>query len=308
MESTVGVKTIMMCSKDTLLTTRQHLFVAGHRDKAEFIEGNHIPLKTVRNKTLEVLKNFKLTNKSFMATIGRFWYLDQMAKQGGCDAQIVFTPQINGGPSSGGVFNFIGEDYFFGLMFEFLISNKERSLKYDLEVAMEPYLATSLKTQSLLNAPIDISNYGHGNTGETYNFVVQPSWLSLTEGGVNLFKKSELVEYNCLISTKETEKTLYNRSKVDYYSIKVDITGTDATITKLLETQARYKSNELKLTQRFDAQYNDVLTFQSGVLSRVEDPVLADDKRHLKVSYEGEIPKGKLLVSPDAHGITVSAE
>lgn len=308
MDSTVGVNHIVLCKRDTLLTTKYWLFVAGHRDNAELIESNYQPLKTIRNKTIDVLKNFKLSNKSFMATLGRMWYLDQMVKTGGCDAQIVLTPQIGGGESSGGVFNFTGEDSFFGLMFEYLISNKERSVKYDIEVAMEPYLATSLKSQSLINTPIDISNYGPGNTGEDYNSSPQPSWVSLKEAGIDLFKKSELVEYSCLISTKETEKSAYNRSKVHYYSFKVEVTGTDATISKLLEVQARAKSNSLVLTQRFNAQFNDVLTFNQGVLARNEDPVFSDDKRHLKVTYEAEIPLGKLIFDPNAHAFTVSAE
>lgn len=308
MESQTGIASILLCKKNTLLSTRLAQFAAGLRDKAEMNLRDHTPIKTIRNQSLTVLKNFNFKSKSFQATLGNFWKFTQFTKDGGCDAQISFTPQTVGQIASGGIMNFTNDEYM-GLMWSFMLSNKERSIEFTLEQAVEQYIFNALISQSLLNNRIDLTSQSYGgNAGCIPSDVIPPAWISCKEAGIDIFSKDELVDYQFMISTKETEKTAYNRSKVDYMNLQVVVTGTDATITKILATEGRVKTNSLIITQYFNSQYNDVIKFNQGVLARTSDPVLSDDKRHLKVTYEAEIPKNNVEVLSDGHTIEVFAE
>lgn len=298
MISKSGIKYIVTAERGGL-SSPVWSFRAGLRDNAELMINDFNPLKSVRNVNLTVMKNFKFSNKTFQATVRNFRVFDLYAKTGGCDAQLVAVPQSDD-PKSGGVFNFVG-DAFFGVMFKFLLSNKERSLNYDLECALDPWDANNLLNQSLINNPTN-------QTGISTADYIPPNLSSLTVNGLPVFAKDELLEWEFVIETKETEKTAYNRSKVDYYKLSLRAKGSDATITKIVTMMNTNNLSAVVLTTRYADSSYDTFTINSNVLAKREEVQIADNTRNLNVIWEAEIPLANVVVDGTFHNVTINAE
>jgi len=298
MISKTGIKNILLTERGGLASPVWE-FRAGLRDNAELTINDFNALKSIRNVHLPVMKNFKVSSKTFQATFRNFRVFDMFAKTGGCDGQIVAMPQSSA-PASGGAFQFDG-DNFLGVMFKFLMSNKERSLAFDLEMATDIWSANSILNQSLINTPtsqsgIDLSKY------------IPPNIYGFTHNGVALFSKDELLEWSFMIETKETEKTVYNRSKVDYYKLTLMMKGSDATITKIVNLLNTNSMAAIVLTSRYAESGLDTISINANVIAKKEEVMISDNTRNLNVTWEAEVPLDNVSVDGLFHTITINAE
>lgn len=299
MISKTGIKIIYLTERGKLLTAPVYEFFAGLRDKSEMVISDFNPLKTIRGVHLPVLKNFKISGKTYQATLENLAKFLYYVSNGGCEAQIVAQPQ-SAAASSGGVFNFNG-DNFLGTGFKFLINNKERSLAFDLEMATDIYEASNILTQSLLNSII-------GEAGVNRNLYYAPHFHSLSFNSVNVFNKDELIEWSFAMETKETEKTAYNRSKVDYLKLNISAKGTDATITKVITAINTNTLSSLIFRSKVAESIEDVFTINANVIAQKEEVTIGDDTRNMLVSWEAEVPIANVSVGGSYHTLTITAE
>ncbi len=304
--SRAGIRTFALATKGTLTTTPTNVVVGGLRKsgKLEILPLNE--LKTQLNQFIPNLTNFKFESTTFQAMLTTLSNLHNLVLNG-CDAQLITVPQTSGSLSSGGVFNFVGDNYP-GLGFEFVISKDERSAKIMLEVGVEDHQRDELLTQSLANTPLDLSAYGNGLSVKDCSKYVSPAFISAKYNSQDVFAKDELMDYKLTIKTKSTGKSAYNRDRNNYYSVIFEITGTDARISKLQSEYGLGRCLSLELKQRFDPDTNDVFEFEPGVLHKREETTIGDDDRFLKVIYEADIPVGDVtfgdLEGSDPHKIT----
>lgn len=302
-----GIRTFALATKGTLTTTPTNVVVGGLRNAGKLEVTPLNQLATQLNQFVPNLTNFKFESTTFQASLTVLQNLHNLIMNK-CDAQLITVPQTSGAASSGGIFNFVGDNYP-GLGYEFEISKAQRSAKVMLEVGVEGYQRDELFTQSLTNTALDLSAYGDGLYVKDPTLYVPPAFITAKYNTNDIFAKDELIDWKLVIKTKNTGKSAYNRDRNNYYTITFEITGTDARISKIQSAYSSGLANALEVTQRFDATHNDVFEFEAGVLHQRLDPVnIGDDDRNLKLVYEGDIPVGDItfgdLEGTDPHKIT----
>jgi len=302
MISKSGIKVIYLTERGKLFTAPVYELRAGLRDKAELIINDSFnAAKTVRGVHLPTMIDFKLSSKTFQAGFDNLKSMLYYVSAGGCEGQIIAHPQSSD-PKSGGVFNFAG-DNFLGSNFKFMLSNKERSLAFDLEMATDIDEGKDIISQSLTNAILEEAVSGIDKTK-----FIAPQFSALTFNSSNVFAKDELLEWSIAIDTKETEKTVYNRSKVDYVKLSITAKGSDATITNIVSKLNNNSLSQLVFTSKVSSSINDVITINPNAIAQQEDITIGDDSRNMAVKWEAEIPLGLISIDGTNHNLTINAE
>lgn len=283
-----GIRTIFLCTKGTLLTTPTNVVVAGYRGVCDLVYEDYNEIKTVLNQLLANMSNFKIETPSYQAKLEVLKNLHALITAD-ADAQLISVPQTAGSASSGGVFNFAGNNNP-GLGFEFLITPKERSVKLLLEMATHSDESLAIITQALTNVPRVLSSYGSGAYGVDAAKRPSPIWVSATMGGTSILNRDEIMDYKISIKTKDSGKNAYNKDQVNYYSLLFEITGSDATIGNVYNKLLVAKDSAVVVTQKYDASNNDVFTFNTGVLGRKDKVEIGDQKGSLTLTFEADIP------------------
>lgn len=299
----LGIRTIYLCDYNSLLTTPVNPLVMGYRGNCEMSIEDHQEIKTVLNQTLSNMMNFKVETPSFQATLSMLKTLLGFVSSN-CDAQLITVPQTVGSASSGGIFNFTGNNYP-GLEFEMTITPKERICKITLEFATHRDEGLTIITQALTNVPKDLSSLGTGKYGVSNVKRIPPVFVSALMNGTAICPRDEIKDYKLVIKSKDSGKMAYNRANVSYVSALFEITGADATVNNIYNKYLIAKESSLVLTQKYDSSNDDVFTFNAGVLGRKEKSIIGDDKGELTLTFEADIPLPDISITgTDPHAIT----
>lgn len=299
MISIAGIRHLAVCKKGTLTTTPTNVVISGLRNNGVLTIETFNDIKTVLNQSLRNMMNVNFESTTFQASLLTLKNLIECVKNGS-DAQLITVPESGSG--SANVFQFAGDNYP-GLEFEFTITPKERSCKIILEFANHEADILGLITAALTNTPVDFSAEGTGKYLISNSKYVAPAFVSAKHNTVSLLPKDELKDYKLTIKTKDSGKTAYNRARVNYLSVSAEITGYDATISKINTLISQGDLEAVELKQKFDLSNDDTFSFLQTVLGRKEKINIADDDRSVTLTYEADISIHDVAFSGDVAGV-----
>lgn len=287
MKAIHGIRTFFLCTKGTLLTIPANVIVGGHRGDCNLNWKPVDPTVTVLDHDLVNDILFNMTAPSYQANLAVLQAAHNLILNG-ADMQLITVPQTAGvgNESSGGVFNFNG-DNFPGFEYEFTLTPKERSIKIITEFSTPENEAQALIVGSLTNVPKNLSTYGNGSYALDNAKRIPPIFVSIFSNASALLSREELLDYKITIKTLDSGKSAYKRADVHYYSVLAEITTSNAVVSALNSIMNTPRYADLAITQRYDASNNDVFNFANYALQRKEEVEIADKKRALKLVFKG---------------------
>lgn len=288
----VGINQIALVDKGSLLTTPAGKVVLGLRTPSslEFTPFN--PIVDYRERELRNFINARIQAKTLQPNMDMLNNLLTviLPDQGG-DVELLAVPQSSG--VDGGCFQFNGDDNYMGVEFDWIMSAKERTLAFDLQVALEFEEMKALIDAADANTPatLGVTNYNILFAGQKHPYIVV---------GDATFTKDEIIDYNFSFKTAGAERSIYNRAVSDYIMITFDLTVRAATVANIVTVLARDLSPALVVREDNNVAGTlfDRFSMAAGVLSLTADPIyIGDDKRFLRLSYKGKVPRGNATIS-----------
>lgn len=284
-----GIKRMIITASGQMgETSPTGLITTGTRKPGVFTISPLDTLKDHRNRDLRNLMNFKAEMSSYQ---GRMRFLDMLIGYlgTGYDAQVACVDQSADG--DGGVFNFLAMQA--GLDFGMEYNAKERFLNLVLETAMEYELAQVLigaSDNSALEPAITSDPISGGNEyGLNFSLYAHP-WYGAIESpsATEIFSKKEIVDRKFSVKTKGY-KNAYNESTQPYLSVFLELTGADATITKMSALLAKDMGASIVVKEFITATMYEKYTIAANLLTHREEFELGDEKRQAKITFEGDL-------------------
>jgi hypothetical protein len=288
----VGINQIAIVDKGTLLTTPAGIIALGLRTPSSLEFAPFNPITDYRDRDLRNMINARIQAKTLQPTLAMlnnlFTYI--LPDRGG-DVELLAVPQSSG--VDGGCFQFNGNDNYMGVEFDWIMNAKERTLAFDLQVALEfeemKALIDAADSNTLVT--LGLSNYGIDFTKQKHPYIVL---------GDATFTKDELIDYNFSFKNIGGERSLYNRLITDYIQIQFDFIVRAATISNIVTVLGRDQSPAVTIREdnNVGATLFDRFVCNANVLSLAADPIyIGDDKRYLKLVYKGKVPTGNVTLS-----------
>ncbi|HOV99284.1 MAG TPA: hypothetical protein PK595_06910 [Bacteroidota bacterium] len=295
MASIAGIKQLLLCKKGTLLTDVTDEQLLGIRKDASLSITDFDTIEDFRGRKLHNKINFKAEAETFQPTM----YLLNMLQQwvnGEVDVEIITEQQPGGGIEC---YQFEGETNPLGIEFEFLYTDKSRSCKLTLERAL-PY-ATGI---AMLNAASSTSPvYSNPQTGENPSLYRMPLLGAWVSNGDPIYDPMMIQQRSLSIKTNSGKKTADNMSIVDRLIFKLEITGYDAALEKILGNfSSPWLSGLFYQEMNSDSTY-DGFQFGSNVLHKTKEITIDKEQRIMKLTFEGSAALSELQFDIDAeHG------
>lgn len=287
----VGIKQILACDVGTLSGGSPNGAVAlGFAKGKELKISDHKTDKAWPNIPLRNMKNLAVQGESFQPTIYAIKKtLDFL--NGGCDTQIV-TPNQTMDSGSDDVAKFIG-NYLLGLMFEWIIANDKRSLKWMFERAMEyENYQTFIDTWDSETA---VSVTGVTDTdieGKNYSYRRSPKYLAIESPvGESLFLNNyERIERKIVLKSKETQKNDNNQSIVDFVTISIELAGRGKQVADLVTLAGKAETPSVLIKEGNAGSLYDAISIPAFKVGITDEFTIGDDKRESRIKLEGDIP------------------
>lgn len=288
-----GIKRMIVTASGQMgETSPTGLITTGTRKNGGLIISPLDEITDHRERKLRNLMNFKAEMSSYQ---GRMRFLDMLISYlgSGYDAQIACVNQSADG--DGGIFNF--EAMVGGLDFGMEYNAKERFLNLILETAME-YEAAQTFIGAADNEPLapaittnPIS--GSNEYGQNFNLYAHPYYCSIEcPASTELFGKKEIVDRKFTIKTKGI-KNAYNETVQPYLEVMLEITGADATITKMATILSKDMGASLVHKEYIaGTTFYEKYSIAANLLTHREEFDLGDEKREAKITISG-------LLTPD---------
>jgi len=288
----VGINQIAIVDKGSLLTTPAGKVVLGLRTPSQLEFTPFNPITDYRERDLRNFINAKITAKTLQPNIDMLNNLvSTILPDRGGDVELLAVPQSSG--VDGGCFQFNGDNNYMGVEFDWIMSSKERSMAFDLQVALEYEEMAALIDAADANTPatLGVTNYNILFADQKHPYIVV---------GDAVFTKDEIIDYNFSLKPVGSERSIYNRLVADYIMVYFDLTVRAATISNLVSVLARDLSPALVVREdnNVGGTLFDRFSMAAGVLSLNMDPAyIGDDKRYLRLVYKGKVPLGNLAFS-----------
>lgn len=287
MSGIVGVRQAFICKKGTLASPA-NIVQFGLGDEATF-EAVENPIKGYQDEDLPNETSFSLKFKTYQPTIQKIVNLLLVhGVANGVDAQVVGE---RSGLSSGytGVYNFDGAN-FLGLDFEIVQSMKSRYIMIDAGVSLPNELALMLLQSSITNTPTDLYALNQGHKGQYLGDYKHPFYGSAqSPAGTLLCNGEEIVDRTLSLKT-ESSKLQYNRSRINWIKISLQITIDRNRSWQLIEYLVKDRKASIKLEEKDSVSVNNTWEFADGVLFRKHEMPIAKDDSYIKLSWEKKIP------------------
>ncbi|MCX8010518.1 MAG: hypothetical protein N3A61_05150 [Ignavibacteria bacterium] len=243
------------------------------------------PVKDVFDRSLPNWINFKIEAESIYNSIDIINMCHQYATSGAVMAELqAINPDTD-------VFIF-GFDNYLGYDFEFELNPNERTIKHILE-ARFPYD----QAKAIINNAIQ--NTRQWGANDQY-----APWL-YTNSKINFF--SNLFDQNWIKDFKLTiktvgEKTIWNRTIVNYLDINLEITSYEsrATILKNLLDLGLLSSCTITGTDGFEFKINQ------GVLFPQREGMIGYKDKYNKIVFSGKIPVSSMVVNNTQNKVTLT--
>lgn len=288
-----GIKRMIITASGQLgETSPSGLITTGTRKNGGLVISPLDTIKDHRERELRNLINFKAEMSSYQ---GRMRFLDMLISYlgSGYDAQIACVDQTADG--DGGIFNFVAMTG--GLDFGIEYNAKERFLNLVLETAMEYEAAQTFIGASdndelapaITNDPIS----GGNEYGQNFSLYAHPYYCSIEcPSGTELFSKKEIVDRKFSIKTKGY-KNAYNEVVQPYLEVMLEITGADATITKMANILNKDMGASVVHKEYIGGtSFYEKYSIAANLVTHKEEFNLGDEKREAKITISG-------LLTPD---------
>lgn len=286
--SIAGLKQIILCNSETLLTVPVNPHVAGLRNAATMVRTPFKDVKTYLNQSLRNMLNFKIDFETLQPNMGKLQSLIGQTNLN-CDAQIITSPQSIGGSSD--VYQFIGANKL-GLDFEYLITQDKRSIKVTLEGAMEYARAQALVDSSDSTTAVTVA--GIQKSGADFTKYRAPFFLAFeAPQATALFAAADLTERSFSIKTKN-KKDLYNNSIVDYLTFTFMIAARDASVAKQVIVMSKDMSPSILVKEQNNGAFYDEFEFAAGALTLIDEYNDADENRSIKLTFAADVSIGDI--------------
>ena len=301
--SLVGVRQIFSCSKGTLSGVPQYVIAMGYGDEAslEIIENT---IKGYNEDDLPNEINFKASFKTYQPSLSRLAYLIQdYSSKNGADFQIVGEKQSAGVYS--GVYNLNGNN-FMGIDFEWVESMRSRYAQLIGEVAL-PYQEGLLVLQSaIVNSPEDLNVLGHGHRGKRIDLYKNPYFGSMqSPSGTILCNGYEVLDRVLTLKT-EGDKLQYNRTRVKWIRLTLELTIDRSKSYELVEYLAKTRNTTLKLEEKDGATVVQTWDFGDGVLMRKQSMNINKNDAQIKLNYEKLLPLADFTINTALNKVSVT--
>jgi hypothetical protein len=288
--SRIGIKRALLAQAGTMLTTPAGLVPLGVRKSSKLIISALDEIKDYRNRNLRNKTNFRYEADSLQGTLRDLqWGIKFL--QDGYDFQLLKERQTSAA-KSGGCFNWASQVN--GLDFEYVMTNKERYLKWIFETAMEYAEAITLidgadASGDLLPAISTNAISGGNERGENFTNYRYPWYFAIqAPSGTEIFNKKEIMERSFSLKTKGSNNE-YNETVVNWISVNLTIKGSDATISKIVEILNKAQAPSIVVKEKLSSTLYEQFTFNANVLSFTSEFGLGDDEDYAQLVFEGDI-------------------
>lgn len=286
----VGIDKVVFAKRGTALTTPVDYFALGLVNSATLDFEHFEPIEDWAKRKFRNMLKAKFSGKTIqpdMLMLKKI--IGTYLSDYGADVEITATPQTSGQAASGGIFQFFGNN-FMGIDFNWIMSNKERTLEVIGELALEYPNMQALIDASDSNTAINwagITNNGIDVTRQKFPYLDFPD--SLMSG----FGKEEVVEYSLSIKVVG-DRSLYERLQADYLDINVEFVLKSAAVPDLV-TMLNYSQMPAFSFKQFNNATNfEKFIFNSNTLTCTHAFHIGTDKRTAKVMFNGYVPLSKV--------------
>jgi hypothetical protein len=278
-----GIKRLTLLPRTLTPDPQAYHHVLLHKDA--FLEITEDGLKDVFDRNLPNWINFKIEAESIYNNIDIINMATQYAAAGAVMAE------VESQHSGAGVFVFSYDNYL-GYDFELNITPNERTLKHIAEAKFEYF-----KGKAIVNA-------ARTNVGEWGNNSNLAPWLYVTSKinyFGNFFDPNWIKDFKLTLKTV-SEKTILNRSLVNYYELSLEVTSYEskATVMKNLLDLSLLTNVVIRATDDFE------INIGQGVLFPERQQMIGQKERNVKLMFSGKIPINSLQVINTQNKIVIS--
>jgi len=286
MDSIPGIKSILLCQAGTLATTPVKPIYVGVGKKSAM---KITPFKTTKDSKNRQSRNMLMVQVDFESTqvplktlITLMGFINL-----GADVQVITDKQAFAADSED-VFKFTAATFQLGLSFEYIINLESRSIKGTLKGAAPYNTVKALIDSADSEAAVTVSGITQPG-GEDFSQVrgidIAALQCPLT---TDLYASGSLDDFKLSIKTKTSENA-FGQTFVDAYTNHLEATIKDASVTNLLVHLNKAIDAPVLLKLNNAGSYYDALDFNTGAMAPSHEPEISDDKRNLKVTFEGDV-------------------
>lgn len=203
-----------------------------------------------------------------------------------------------------GVYQFLNTNNL-GVDFTYTFSDKERMVSMEFNGKMEKDVANALITAAKTNTPINHAARNITATGSFRQDQWQTPYLEFVKydpsgatGETVIVSQQDIISRNFTVKTTG-RKTLYDKSINDYFDVNLELVIADASATKIetwhnMTTDVDFAPKIILKEKNYDGG-SETHTFEAGTLTLTSETTIADDKRQLKLVFNGKIPTSNVV-------------
>lgn len=294
--SQVGIRTIALCDKGTLLTSPTNIIVFGSRNNEE-LNINDVSENDVRDRPLTTKVRFETPYlESRQPQLNHLEDLFKTYRDAkGCDAEILGEVQSSG--VDGGCFQFAGANYM-GYRAKYEITPKKRVLAVQLGVSLEPLTAKALIDASDSNTPatLGITNLGIDTDQIRYPW---PAITTATMKPASTFDPADILDYSLLLEEEGEEEQLNGRFLGDWVKATLMFKIKGLSVASMVADMVEAAGVAISMqhdTALASATY-EKFVFNQYVLNKTRQRTINNKERHVIQTYTGKFPKGNMAFS-----------
>lgn len=294
--SQVGIRTLAVCKKGTLLTTPANIVVFGTRNNEE-LSWKDVPENDVRDRPINTKVRFEtpMLESRQPCLLDLKNLLTVLRADQGCDAEILGEIQSSG--VDGGCFQFTTTNYI-GFRARYEITPKKRVLGLQLGVSMEPLTAKAFVDASDSNTPatLGVTNLGIAPSKERYPW---PNITTATMKPVSTFDPADLLDYSLVIEEDGEDEPLNGRFIGEYIKATLMFKLRGLSIANAVANMAEAGGVAISMqhdTSAASATYENFV-FNQYVLRKSNEYMINNKERHIIQTYTGKFPKGNMAFS-----------
>lgn len=287
MSGIVGIRQAMFCKKGSLASPTE-IIAMGLGDEAS-LEITEQPIKGYQDEDLPHETNFKAMFKTYQPTVTKIVNLLLVhGVAGGVDAQFVGEKAYLSSVYTG-VYDFSGAN-FLGLDFEIALTMRSRYIQMTGEASLPNEVALMILQSSITNTPKDLNALSLGHRGKNLADYKHPFYGSAQSPAGTLLCNGEEIVDRSLIIRSEGSKLQYNRTRINYARVLLELTIDKNRSYQLIEYLTKDRKASVKLEEKNSVSAVETWEFGEGVLFRKHEMPISKDDTFIKLTYEKKIP------------------
>lgn len=281
-----GVKSILLCTAGTLATTPTSPIYIGIGGKSTVKISPFKTGKDAKGRALRNMLQVQIDFESYQPTLkmlNTFFGFVNL----GADVQVITDKQsITAGSED--VFKFTSASFLLGLSFEYTVDMEKRTLKGTLKGAAPYATVMALIDSADSEAAVSVDGITHpGGEDWTNQRGIDIDALE-SPASTSLCALSDLDDLKLSLKAK-TSDNAFGQPMVDAYTNRLEVTMRDGSVTNYLAQLIKDINSTIKVKMNNSGSYYDLFSYNAGAITPAHEPEISDDKRNLKVVYEGDV-------------------